>query len=1165
VKRIFAVLAALCLLVATQSFAATANFTLPTAATTSAGIYDSNGVLIRSLWSNVHYNAGTYTANWNGLDDSGVLRPNGSYTLRVLSNNVQYTWEGVIGNTSDNSTGDTVHHGLDTYLGMAVNGTTIYLTSGYNEWPPSAFKTTTTNPQQRTKKLFRGYTNVYHVVTDGTNVYWSARDPATSENSFVLVTKASDDTDATLSSGTPVNMTYVGTYNNAMDYISGTGAGITGLAVQKTGPYLFVAHRALNRLDVLNKTTGALVQTLTFTAPGALAVDASDNLWMVRNTTLLTKYSVAANGTLTSLGGVTSGLVKPLALAVSPTGAQILVADGGTSQQVKGFSTTSYALVGTLGQAGGYANGPTVTNDKFFFRNLSQITLGGDSFSPDGDWAYLAFQPDGKLWVGDPGNGRVLRFAANGPFIDRIQFARGFYNARVDVNNTTRVFADFLEYSVDYSKGLAPNNGSWTLVRNWGWGVTSNYLAGLNGLRNITTLAPSGRTYALIGNQAANKLEVVELPSSGNLRFTGVLTDSGLESLDKDGALRTFSHLCDWPSYNPAGTQISWKKRAFTGLDSSNNPTWASSWTTVATSPVLSANEVCNTFENPWEFTSSGIALTFQDNNSPLADWHIQGLDTSTGQWKWRAAPATHADYWGPYPTDGHFDVGNNLFSPYAGGSYHASGSNIFWHYRGEGWKNGQTNEWVHLNDDGLVVGQFGEAARDGASPGLWLPEAAAKMSGNAFRNAVVAAADGSRYIYQNDESWHGGVHRWHISSLDSIHEDSISITLANTYPQSGLQAQYYDDTSLSNVKALEARVEPEINASFGENEIPLQTGLTHANDYSIRWRGFVQPAYSENYTFYVLADDGVRLWVNNVLLIDNWQNQTSAVESSGTIKLEANKLYQVKMEFYHHTGESTTVFSWSSASQAKEMVPTGRMFYTDTSPTFTGLNLHDGLWFAAPVEDGIYGWHRSPAQDVTADQVYNWWKVNTGRYSYRKERPVDIHINHSGGPGAAHSSTATLTRDLRPVSASAVSTWTLSGKLAYGSTANRSEYGSYSVGHYLEVLDDAGKIIARLYPQEASSNQVAIRANSSSTTVKLWTRDTFMKTIQETPTQFSISAASGQVTFTFADGTSGPVALFDSTANWQKPTTLRLFFFDSGYSYGKDISLADATFVTTP
>src|SRR5262249_14993368 len=156
---------------------------------------------------------------------------------------------------------------------------------------------------------------------------------------------------------------------------------------------------------------------------------------------------------------------------------------------------------------------------------------------------------------------------------------------------------------------------------------------------------------------------------------------------------------------------------------------------------------------------------------------------------------------------DGAFDVGNNSFSQYAGGTSHASGRNIFWQYHGEGWKNGQTNKWMHLYDDGLVLGQFGVVSPFNADPRRRLPEAAAQMAGNALYSAVVTAADGSRYIYHGDEQWHGGLHRWHVTGLDTIHEDSIPITLSNSLA-AGVRATYYDDTSLSSLKALSSRME---------------------------------------------------------------------------------------------------------------------------------------------------------------------------------------------------------------------------------------------------------------------------------------------------------------------------------------------------------------------
>ena len=54
----------------------------------------------------------------------------------------------------------------------------------------------------------------------------------------------------------------------------------------KSGNYLFVARQSLNQVQVLNKTTGALVQTLAITSPGRMTIDVNNNLWMMQGTTL---------------------------------------------------------------------------------------------------------------------------------------------------------------------------------------------------------------------------------------------------------------------------------------------------------------------------------------------------------------------------------------------------------------------------------------------------------------------------------------------------------------------------------------------------------------------------------------------------------------------------------------------------------------------------------------------------------------------------------------------------------------------------------------------------------------------------------------------------------------------------------------------------------------
>ena len=66
---------------------------------TSAGIFDSNGKMVRTLWALETFSAGNVSGSWDGLDDFGTPVPAGSYAWRVIRNGTQYNNIGVIGNT----------------------------------------------------------------------------------------------------------------------------------------------------------------------------------------------------------------------------------------------------------------------------------------------------------------------------------------------------------------------------------------------------------------------------------------------------------------------------------------------------------------------------------------------------------------------------------------------------------------------------------------------------------------------------------------------------------------------------------------------------------------------------------------------------------------------------------------------------------------------------------------------------------------------------------------------------------------------------------------------------------------------------------------------------------------------------------------------------------
>ena len=101
-------------------------FTLTQSANASAGVYTTNNVLVRTLWSLVPYQAGTYSITWDGKDDLGNQMPIGNYIVKVVSNNINYQWEGIIGNNSTSDTGATTHRYYGTIACMTEVGNYMY-------------------------------------------------------------------------------------------------------------------------------------------------------------------------------------------------------------------------------------------------------------------------------------------------------------------------------------------------------------------------------------------------------------------------------------------------------------------------------------------------------------------------------------------------------------------------------------------------------------------------------------------------------------------------------------------------------------------------------------------------------------------------------------------------------------------------------------------------------------------------------------------------------------------------------------------------------------------------------------------------------------------------------------------------------------------------------
>lgn len=144
-----------------------------------------------------------------------------------------------------------------------------------------------------------------------------------------------------------------------------------------------------------------------------------------------------------------------------------------------------------------------------------------------------------------------------------------------------------------------------------------------------------------------------------------------------------------------------------------------------------------------------------------------------------------------------------------------------------------------------------------------------------------------------------------------------------------GLRGEYYDNMDFTDLKL--TRIDSVIDFDWGQSS---PDSKINPDTFSVIWTGEVQPRYSENYTFYTVTDDGVRLWVDDVLLINNWTDH-SATEDYGNILLEAGEKYKIRLEFYENSADAVSRLMWCSESQEKELIPQSQLY---PPMTFTAL-----------------------------------------------------------------------------------------------------------------------------------------------------------------------------------------------------------------------------------
>ncbi len=144
----------------------------------------------------------------------------------------------------------------------------------------------------------------------------------------------------------------------------------------------------------------------------------------------------------------------------------------------------------------------------------------------------------------------------------------------------------------------------------------------------------------------------------------------------------------------------------------------------------------------------------------------------------------------------------------------------------------------------------------------------------------------------------------------------------------SGSSSNYDDSINFNPTNLVLTRLDPSIDFVWNAPAVSMVNG----GGNTVRWTGQVEPQYSETYTFVAHTSDGVKLWVNDQLIIDDWTLQ-APMDSSGAINLLAGFPYDIRMEYFNTSGSGEAHLEWFSPSQPLQVIPANCLYPALTTP----------------------------------------------------------------------------------------------------------------------------------------------------------------------------------------------------------------------------------------
>jgi hypothetical protein len=215
------------------------------------------------------------------------------------------------------------------------------------------------------------------------------------------------------------------------------------------------------------------------------------------------------------------------------------------------------------------------------------------------------------------------------------------------------------------------------------------------------------------------------------------------------------------------------------------------------------------------------------------------------------------------------------------------------------------------------------------------------------YRDGVAVGAKDTGAPFQvSDSLATAGVYNYTYIATDNLGTSTTSLPTQVTVntpsgTQTGLKMEVYKDLNLNQLVATES-----VGTINNDWVLTSPNAAAPVDSFSVKWTGSFTVPTTGGYTFATNTDDGVRLFIDDKAVINDWTAH-SLKETSAVVNLTAGTVYKLRMEYFESGGHAIAQLYWTGPNITKQIIPES-VFGTATTnivPTVGNLRVTKAYW----------------------------------------------------------------------------------------------------------------------------------------------------------------------------------------------------------------------------